>query len=301
MVDSLLDKAQLDSSEVNLRRQAVEVRRLIEEVVAMFAPFAGEKALAFSASVSLDTPKMILGDELRLRQILVNLISNAIKYTDDGGVSVAISWENGELIVVVEDTGIGIPEQDQAKIFEAFHRVSNDTDVRGAGLGLSIVAQLVTRMQGTIACESTSGQGSRFEFRAPARKLSSDADRADGAKPRIIVVEDDQDLLSLMRIHLGRLPVDLYCASNGRDAVKLGKKLKPDLMILDMRLPILDGYEVAQQMTALSPETILVGLSGNHQQSAIDKAMLAGCSIYLSKPVRMPELIEAVNSVLVLD
>ena len=158
MVDNILDQSRIEEGNVAIHIADLDIRRVTDDIAAMMAPLAAEKLLAFAAFVDTNVPKKIRVDEVRLRQILVNLVGNAIKFTDQGEVKLELSWADNVLTFSVADTGPGIPEDQRTRIFEAFHRIEgHDTGKRGTGLGLNITARLVELLDGRIDVFSEPG------------------------------------------------------------------------------------------------------------------------------------------------
>ncbi len=291
----------------------------VDKVVQIFHGPALEKGLRLSYKISPETPKELVGDELRLQQILFNLVSNAIKFTERGDVRIDIrnshrSGEEGALLFSVTDTGMGIPADKQRIIFSAFTQgdVSTTRKFGGTGLGLAICHKLVGLMCGKLSVVSEPGKGSTFSFtarfvvRKPAKEKPLVRVVPDRSIPmeerekrsrtavrplRILLVDDAEDNLFVLKAFLKKEPHEVETAVNGQEALDKMMASRYDLVFMDMQMPVMDGYSATQRLRAWELENsrepmIIIALSAFAMKEDIQKVMEVGCDLHLSKPIR---------------
>ncbi len=251
---------------------------------------------------------VVKGDEARLTQIFTNLLDNAVKFTDKGEIAFGIrSLSDSEISFFVSDTGKGIPREKQARIFKRFAQEDDTISRRygGTGLGLAIVKSLLDLMGGSIRLDSTPGEGSCFEFTLPLKvdtHASAAEDRAGGegavssGRLSILLVEDDPVNQLYYKEVLREPDFNLYMAPTGKEALELFKAFSPEVILLDIRLPDINGLEVARQIRATGSKVWIIGQSAyamaGDEQAAID----AGCNEYLTKPVKASVLLKRLHT-----
>lgn len=306
MVDNILDQARLEDGSVVVSTNAVNVRELVDDLAAIAAPLAAAKVLGFGAFVATDVPAFVLADVVRVRQILLNLLGNALKFTDSGEVRLEVDWHGGELVAAVTDSGPGIAPDERESIFEEFQRGSANEHVRGAGLGLNITKRLLELLDGSIELDSTVGKGSTFRVRLPAPRARRKKD-PDAARParmvrrhprkdcRILVAEDDPDIIALVQIILGRANYKVSIAHNGVDAVERAKADLPDLVLMDISMPSLDGLGAVRQMRDAGLKCPIIALSASLGSADRDVAFEAGFDTYLVKPIAAADLLASIE------
>lgn len=306
MVDNILDQARLDEGDVVLSPIRLAVRDLIDDLAAIVAPLAAARFLGFGAFVDPAVPDAVLIDAVRLRQILLNLLGNAVKFTEQGRVQLDVGWQGGQLVFAVHDTGPGIAKDEQDSIFDEFKRGAGSDDVRGVGLGLNIARRLCELLGGRIDLESTVGEGSVFTVTmpvatAPAQSESGEPDSAQSAAPasgsagaRILVAEDDPDIIDLVQIILDRADYDVHIAMNGLDAVEQALAMKPDLVLMDVNMPKMTGMEAASEMRRHGIRCPIIALSASLGIDDRDGALEAGYDTYLVKPIARGDLLRAI-------
>jgi signal transduction histidine kinase len=310
MVDNILDQARLEEGDVLVNNTVFDLRELIDDLASIMAPLAAARFLGFAAFVANDVPAKLNTDAVRLRQVLLNLLGNAVKFTDEGSVRMEADCHENELVFRVIDTGPGIPEEDQARIFEEFQRGRDSDQVRGVGLGLNIASRLSTLLGGRIEVQSQLGQGSEFCLYLPA-DIAADkqpeatiavapahvSDSFEGS--RILVAEDDPDIIDLVQIILGRANYDVSIAMNGREAVERALELKPDLVLMDVNMPMMTGMEAASEMRRQGIACPIIALSASLGADDRDGALEAGYDTYLVKPIARADLLAAIEQHLV--
>ena len=324
LINDLLDLSRLEAETINIERKPFHLTNLVRETLRMFEPAVSGKGLRLGLSVDADLPEMVLGDALRLRQVLSNLLNNAVKFTPEGTLDVTllqISKKPGLLEVrfSVRDSGIGIPKDKQGLLFERFVQLdaSYAKDYQGAGLGLAICRQICTLMGGRIWVESEQGLGSTFHFTAT---FGLDAlYRRDGSlapafsiesgtflkNKRILLVEDDEASRFYMKALLTRYAVSLCCAANGAMAVDAFGSEPFDLVLMDVQMPVMDGVSATEAIRGMERELSAQG--GKESRVPIiavtayalmgdrEKFIRAGMDDYLSKPVRPGILLDVLQ------
>lgn len=304
LVDTVLEQSRLESGQPVIRAREVSIRELIRDITELIAPLAAEKALGFAAFVEPSLPALLVTDPTRLRQVMVNLLGNAVKFTDEGWVRLDVRWQSEELTVRVLDSGPGIAPELQASIFAAYQRGGRE-DVKGTGLGLSITHRIVQSMQGEITLLSSLGEGSEFVVRLPAPQgegeAGAGAGAAGGAKSvegaRIVVAEDDEDIRVLIQSFLARVGVVTEFVNNASDAIRCATQHPTDLLIVDINLPgSMSGIEAAKVLRDEGFAAPIMVLSASGLDEDKQRAREAGCSDFLSKPFTPEDLIAAVRT-----
>ncbi len=315
LIDSVLDFSKIEAGKLELSQGDFDPRRVIEDVVEMLAPKAAAKKLEFASHVHGSMPARVHGDVDRLRQVLINLVNNAIKFTSAGEVVVtAQPTTSGEGKVAVRfsvrDTGLGIPAEKMNRLFQSFSQIdaSNTRKFGGTGLGLAISKQLVELMGGEIGVESVDGRGSTFWFTVPFTKAThEDADGAAGAGApslrglRVLAVDDTAAQREIIREQLQAWGFAIDVAENGADALGLARAAAAegkayDLAIVDMQMPVMDGLAFAAAIRSEESlrKTTMLMLTATEQSWDGEGMKSAGFSGCLVKPFRQSELFDAV-------
>ena len=314
VIDDILDYAKLESGRVELESVDFSLAATLDHVVALLGPRAEEKGLRITSQVDPALPHWLLGDPVRLRQILFNLIGNAIKFTDQGAVSVTATGTvagDGEwqVQVIVVDTGCGIPQEAMPRLFTRFSQADSSTTRRygGSGLGLAISKQLVELMGGRIGVESEVGRGSTFWFtfrtRAgrPVEEAPAIAGHERGWGERILVAEDNPVNQKLVRILLERAGYDVAIVENGAEALSEVRTGSYDLVLMDAQMPVMDGPTATRHIRALpGPESRIpiIALTANAMVGDEERYLGSGMDAYVSKPVDPAELARTIRQVL---
>ncbi len=330
ILNDILDFSKIEAGKVGLEEHPFEVRAVIEESLDLVSAGARGKGLHLAYAVEGEVPPAVLGDATRVRQILVNLLSNAVKFTDEGEVVVratALRCDDGRSVleVTVRDTGIGMTEEEQGRLFEAFAQADVSTTRRfgGTGLGLAISKRLAEMMGGTLEVESTAGEGSTFRFTLPAEPAPLPVRAAarngmepaggDGAAPdseggvptlseqaplRVLLAEDNVVNQKVAVRMLGRLGYRADVVADGREAVEAVRHTPYDLVLMDIQMPTLDGLEATRRIRASAdPERQpwIVAMTANAMKGDRERCIEAGMDDYVSKPVRFEELQDAIR------
>ena len=306
LINQVLDFSRIEAGKLTLDTCPFEVRQVLEDAVEAFAEVAHRKGLELVTSIDPSVPEWLTGDPSRIRQVVANLVSNALKFTDAGEVlievrCVPVAAEHLELWVEVHDTGIGISDEASAKLFQAFSQVDSSPTRRygGTGLGLAISKHLIDLMGGTIRMQSEVGRGSRFWFSIPL-KPAAQPDRSAVAVPpgtRALVVDDRESTRRTLRHYLISLGASVDEASNGGDGsallaqtASLGRPY--DLAVLDETMPGLDGLDLATSLRSKGTRTRVILLIPWGDKRAREAALAVADSV-VTKPVRYSELARA--------
>lgn len=308
VTQDLLDAARLDAGSIAIEAVPTEVATLVDDVIDLGRAAAGPTSLVISRRVARGVPDWILADPGRLRQVLTNLVGNAVKFTEQGLVQLVVRIEDSDTIVFsVADTGVGIPIDEQDEVLHPFTVASTAGDARGAGLGLSIVQRLVTAMDGTIALSSEVGAGTRFDVRLPLRAAAAPSLDARAVIPsgaRVLVVEDNPVNQQLARSQLGRLGVDVTVVERGEDGLELLTTSPPgtfDVVLMDQQLPGWSGTETTQRIRQSGghlAEMPIVGISASASASDRDRFLTAGMDGFVPKPASLDDVAAAIGAAL---
>jgi CheY-like chemotaxis protein len=310
IIDELLDISRIEAGEVRLTAEPFCPRETVEKVVLLFAARAGKKGVDLSVAIHPSVPGKMMGDAGRIRQILINLIGNALKFTRDGHVQIRLQAEKTEdgwnLIIDVKDTGIGMSQDLLKHVFEKFTQGDSSSKRKhgGTGLGLAITKQLVELMGGTIEVSSEEGKGTSFDFnlRLPDLDLGAEViedvpavvDVLPEFKMDILLVEDNLVNQKVAVAMLKKLGCRVSIALNGAQALKQIPDHKFDLIFMDCQMPIMDGFETTRairQMVGEIRDIPIVALTAHALKGDRQKCIDSGMNDYLSKPIRRDDLI----------
>jgi PAS domain S-box-containing protein len=306
LINDVLDLSKIEAGRLDIEESATDLARLLTDVNYIVAEAARRKALALRLTIADDVPRVVLIDERHLRQVLVNLLGNAIKFTDTGEVRLHIARAGEDrLAFEVADTGVGIEAESLTEIFGAFAQTKTGVAAGGTGLGLAICNRLIARMGGELRVESVIGEGSRFHFTLPlvptdAMRLSRepgtmpplDARLAPGESLSALVVDDSQANRHILASLLASAGVRVVTAAGGLEAIDRARAGRPDIIFMDLKMNDLDGLEATRRL-ARDPQTAgipVVAVTASALGEARQAAHDAGCVDYLSKPIRAPLL-----------
>jgi signal transduction histidine kinase/ActR/RegA family two-component response regulator len=319
IINDILDFSKIEAGKLGIETVAFDMQSLIDETMRPLMPRAEEKGLRVTSDLGSEVPEHLQGDPLRLRQILLNLLGNAIKFTDHGEVELRVSAERlsgtmARLHFAVRDTGIGIPAEKQADVFEAFAQEDGSISRRfgGTGLGLSISRQLVTLMGGRMWLESAAGQGSTFHFTVDlactGQQTSPSAPESPALAPSaagnadILLVEDNRVNQKVAMALLERRGYRVTVAENGARALELltASNAPFALILMDMQMPVMDGLEATRQIRGFEaahgrPRLPIIAMTANAMQGDRETCVEAGMDDYLSKPIKADTLYELIG------
>lgn len=314
IINDILDLSKIEAGQAESETIDFHLPSLLSSVASILSVRATERNVNISINCHPDVPSGLRGDPTRLRQILINLVGNGVKFTENGNVDIFVKKESEtQLLFSVKDNGIGIPVEKQQLIFESFTQADSMTTRKygGTGLGLTICQKLTQILGGEIGLKSLPGGGSTFFFTYPLHSALTDTtpDRGDSEPAaqcellkdaHILLVDDNEDNRNLLCLYLRNTPFTLETAENGRDAVEMFKKTSFDIVFMDLEMPIMDGYEATRQFrkweaTEKLAVTPIVALTAHAFVRFKKKCMAAGCSDYLTKPVRRNTLIHCIS------
>ena len=315
IINDILDLSKIEAGRLDLSPDWTDVRGLVDDVVSILRPLGAEKGVQVEGTCALDVPARVLTDGGRLRQVLLNLAGNGVKFTDEGRVSIAAAVvasmrDKVRLRCTVSDTGIGIPSDQIPLVFEKFTQLDGAAERRagGTGLGLSICRKLIDLMGGSLQVTSQMGRGSTFWFEVdlafetqervgpvvatPA--LPTDVSQARGV--RVLLVEDNPVNRQFALAVLKSVGAVVAVAKDGGEAVRMATADPYDLILMDCQMPVLDGYEATRRIRAAGITTIVIALTANAMEGDRARCTAAGMDDYLAKPIRPDTLRAAVAS-----
>lgn len=307
ILNGALEYSALSSDHVSVEETEFPLRETLEGITAEFLPKAQSKGLKLVWTLDPKLPEAAIGDAVRLRQLLVNLLSNAIKFTHSGEVELAAFVERPDprglaLSIAVRDTGIGIAADRVRSIFEGFQRLHSGalSDHSGLGLGLAVAHRLVTLMNGSLTVESELEKGSTFRvnipLRLPVEPAMAEPESA-AVRGRILVVDDNSIAQTIASHALRRRGYQVQCAGDGVAALEAASRSNFDLVLLDLQMPGLDGFETAERLHQMPDyvHTPIVAVTANCSEDYQKRCREYGMQGFLAKPVRTKDLVQAVE------
>ncbi|NGZ28587.1 MAG: response regulator [Magnetococcales bacterium] len=321
LINDILDLSKIEAGKVQLENEPFDLRALVDEAVQMFSLRAHAKGLKLQVKVDESVPSRQWGDANRLRQILVNLLGNALKFTHKGRIEIILELvkDNQFLSFSIKDTGIGIPPEKYDLIFTEFMQADSSTTRQygGTGLGLTICKRLVDAMGGRIQLQSVVDKGSTFQVLIPAH-TPGPLDWKEGAleeeggekgipkvapgRLRVLLVEDSEDNALLIKIFLKKGSHKVELVENGQKALEKFQKDSFDLVLMDMQMPVMDGFQATRAIRQWESQnrkkpTPIIALTAYAMKEDRQRCLEAGCDIYLAKPVRKQALMDAIGRV----
>lgn len=307
LINDILDLSKIESGEMNLHSDRINLRLISKEVENIFFLKFREKGLSFHIEVEETFPELLLMDEVRIKQIFINLIGNSIKFTQKGGITLRLkseqSIEMSNLRIEIEDTGIGIPKADQPGIFDPFRQTKNQSTklFGGTGLGLTITKKLIEIMGGKIHLESEVGKGTKFTIQFYDVRLAEPLENevnlpletVSFVPSKVLVVDDLPLNRKLIQTHLTRRGITILEAENGRDAIEVAVKHKPDLVFMNISMPVMDGHTSIAEIRKIEEiaRTPIVALTAFAFKQDEEKIRKSGFDDYVIKPVLLNDLV----------
>ncbi len=323
LIDDILDLSKIEAGRMEFERIRCSPHQLICEVLSMLRVRAREKSLSLECRWTTGVPETILTDPARFRQLLMNLVGNAIKFTEEGGISLLASVTPGAVeprfLVEVRDTGIGISPERVESIFRPFEQADSSITRRfgGTGLGLAISRHIAAGLGGEITVESEVGRGSVFRVSLETGSLEgvriledppTEAFRPDSQRERhpqtgvsgarVLLVEDGETNRQLIHLVLEDAGAQVVCAEHGERGLDLACREPFDVILMDMQMPVLDGYQATRRLRECGCKLPIIALTAHAMRGDQEKCFAAGCSHYLSKPIDIDELLRTVASAL---
>ena len=308
ILNDILDLSKIEAGKLNIEFIPLDLREIVSELITLHTMTAEEKVIQLYADIDEELPQVLIGDPTRIRQILANLISNALKFTEKGHVVVRISVissddKNADIRMEVEDTGVGIKEEIKDKLFNEFTQADGSTTRKygGTGLGLAIVKQLVVMMHGQFGVESIPGEGSTFWFRAP---LEISAEQTINLWPEqeleiegnlsghVLLVEDNPINQMVAQKMLEKIGIESTLAADGQEALNLLEQGEFDAVLMDCQMPVMDGFEATRRIREQSVllEMPVIAMTANVMEGDREKCLEAGMNDYIGKPVVQADL-----------
>ncbi len=307
LVTNLLELVRMETVGIQVEKAMFSLRRCVDDVVQVYEASARSKGLVIYQDLPSDLPTDVVGDRVRIQQILHCLLGNAVKFTEQGSVTIKLSCQSEQdstlkIRFSVIDTGVGIEPENLDKIFELFIQsdMSNTRRFGGLGLGLAICSRLAAALQGKIWVESVSGSGSSFHLEIPLVTLSHSVTQSELQRPLLVLLAED-DLISskTAEILLGKLGHQVITAVNGREAVEKWKLFQPDLILMDIQMPVMTGFEALQQIRAIEeeqgrPRTPIVAQTAYIRWELMESSPERQFDGFLAKPLKKDELEAAI-------
>lgn len=320
LVNDILDFSKIEANKMEIIKTEYDLASMLNDLINMVIQRAQAKGIDFNVAVDDTTPRLLFGDEMRIKQCVVNLLTNAIKYTNSGSVTLSVGWQKNDdhtayLCFSVRDTGIGIKEEDIGKLFTAFERIEENRNrtIEGTGLGISIVNQLLTMMGSKLEIQSTYGSGSEFSFsilqdivwwdpvgdfaenyRQAMESSSSYKESFHAPDARILVVDDTKMNLSVIREFLKQTQLQVDTVESGTDMLNYVQQKHYDVIFIDHYMPVMDGIEALHKLKALpeNPNSNVpcIALTANAVSGAREMYLAEGFTDYLTKPVDSAKL-----------
>lgn len=328
LIEDILDLSKVEAGHLEIETRPINLKSFFSDFSSSIGPLVGNKKLAFSVETDGALPRTILTDRNRLKQILKNLISNALKFTDRGFIKIRVeklTEPAGHIKISVQDSGIGIKQEDLEKIFQAFHQIKANPEklYKGTGLGLTISRELASRLNGIISVESEFGKGSTFSLivpenisvRQPDEQTEKNGDQEDTQREngqaelntkkasikKILVVDDDErNIFALSRV-LESFGYNYLTVGNGQEALNVLKNDESiNLVLMDTMMPIMDGLETTRRIREdlQMKDLPIIALTGRAMKGDREECMAAGCNDYLSKPIDIDELLSLIDRLL---
>lgn len=316
LIDDILDLSKIEANLLKLDIITVNLVNILEKCIAIISPTANKQNINIKIINNANTPIFVMADKGKIRQILLNILSNAVKYNKlKGSITITLTKDNENAKIAIADTGKGIPEKKIKDLFTPFNRLGiENTNLPGTGLGLVISQKLINLMNGTIEVTSKEGIGSSFNLILPLShstpKISSNTEIMsfgeilpnNNATYSILYIEDNETNIKLLEKILKKLrpSVTFYSAETGQDGIKLAEKLEPDIILCDIQLPDISGFEVARDLKLNSKfqKTPIIALSADANIDIIKKGLTTGFTNYQTKPFQINKLLNSLDEVI---
>lgn len=315
LVNNVIDLSKIEVGEIEIEKKPFDLKNMVKQIVLSIQPELTKKSLACFQEIDENIPDLVIGDEIKVQQVITNLVTNAVKYTDTGYIKIHLSaydfqgsTDSLNIRIAVSDTGPGIKSEQLDKIFSPFVQLNKLDNCWGAGLGLAISKKLVEAMGGEISYRANGSRGSIFSFFVPLEKVVGQVnepsfyyDYGNVMKEfKILLVEDIAVNRKLITYMLKDMGYEVIQAANGKECLEILPVTNPDLIIMDMQMPVLDGYETTRRIRRQLPwqNIPIIALTAHAMTSDIDKCIEAGCNYYLSKPFTQAQLHDVLTACL---
>ena len=318
IINEILDLSKIEAARFEVENIEFSLVPLLDEVRSIADVNASRKNITFDIAYNFPLPDKIKSDPLRLKQVLLNIVSNAIKFTTQGSVYIDVSWKqsDNQIIFEVVDTGIGIASEDLKKLFQPFTQADSSTTRRygGTGLGLHLSKLFTDKLGGMITVTSTPGKGSCFKLAFPVGQTKDRSIILSGLdlnhqkvntnnaamelSGSVLLVDDNEENQKLITLYLRKLGLSVTAASNGAEAIDLALSGKHDLILMDMQMPVVDGIEATRVLRVNDYTRPIIALTANAMKSDVDTYLAAGCDAFLAKPIDREKFVETMRKYL---
>ncbi len=322
IIDDILDFAKIEANKIDITSSSFAPRDLINDIKLSLQGRAEEKGIIVETHFEGKIPDLVIAGETRIRQALINVLSNAIKYTEEGRVDISVSFmqkPEATLQITVKDTGVGIPFDEQGRVFEPFYRAKATKSLEGSGLGLSLTRKLIKAMGGDIAFRSKKGTGTEFDLffkvKLPPGATLIDSSELEEDRPpgkekseeplkvkncTVLVVDDNRDLRIYAKETLSSRGFSVLLASDGAQALNIVKERgddtsrKIDVVLMDLQMPIMDGYDAMEEMRKDGFKKPIIAFSAHVMEQDKQKCFDSGCTDFMSKPIAREQLVKKI-------
>jgi signal transduction histidine kinase/CheY-like chemotaxis protein len=305
LINDILDISVIEAQKLELVPSTFDFKCFLFDIFAVFQLRATEEHLFFKIQTK-SLPTNVLGDEKRIRQILINILSNAFKFTNRGGITISVSYTDEEARFIIQDTGCGIPEQHLQNIFNPFIQIDNTQHVQeGTGLGLAITDKLVQLMKGKITVNSVINQGTVFSVIIPLPKTiplptpsvkNKKISGYEGPRQSILIVDDNENNIQIFKIILEKLDFQVSTVSSGSECLTFCSNALPDLILMDMMMPVMNGMETTRKVIKLYPlmSNRIIGMSASVFTDEKNNFLDSGCANFIAKPMNQATLLSCI-------
>jgi CheY-like chemotaxis protein len=314
ILNDVLEMSKIEAGRISLTTAPFDLRAMLADVESMFHELARAKGVALVLERADDLPRGLEGDGGKIKQVVINLLSNAVKFTDEGSIrirasSVPLEADKHAVRIDVEDTGIGIEPEGLTRLFQTFEQLAAGARIGGTGLGLAISRNFAQLMGGDLTVRSRLGEGSVFTFAFEAKTGAVAAAhvghlrvplriKADQPRPKILVVDDVATNRALCNELLSKLGFELCDVASGDEALAVHETWHPDLVLMDLRMPGMDGFEATRRLRALGSKARIVALTASALSDAEREAVAAGADLFLRKPYEEADLLGRIGELL---
>ena len=315
LINDILDLSKVEAGKLELESREFSLPQMLRDTTNVLSARASQKQISLGFEVDGVIPNLITSDSTRIKQVLINLVGNAIKFTDQGGVLLNCGYANGNVKIDITDSGIGMTPVQLQRIFDPFSQADTSMTRKfgGTGLGLSISKRFVEALGGTISVQSELNVGSTFSIEVPievaenaelldhdqcmalirSKSKSAVVENGLSLKPAtILVVDDGETNRNLVAVVLKRHKLTVVEAENGKLGLEKALEIKPDVILMDMQMPVMDGYTATAKLREMGDSTPIIALTGNAMQGEKQKCIAAGCDEYLPKPIEIDALVK---------
>jgi len=313
LINDILDLSKIEAGRMDIHTYDFHLINFLDNLADITRIRAEQKAIWFVYEQLSDLPTGVHGDEKRLRQVLINLLGNAIKFTQQGGIAFKVGYHQGQIRFQVEDTGIGIKPEKIAQIFEPFKQAEASYKIEGTGLGLAISKRLVDMMDGTLQVTTVYGKGSTFWFDLdlPITTIVQDEDNPQplpiigykGPQKKLLIVDDKLDNRLVLTSLLTPLGFEIFEAVNGKEGLEFAEIFQPDAILMDIAMPVMDGLQTTRHLRRhpTLKDVLIIAISASAFGEDRERSLQEGCNDFITKPVRLEYLLERLGKHLNLE